>query len=171
LPITKVLVHNELEKVFKTLSEKIDGVLIGGLAVSFYAKPRMTFDADFLYMSDSDLPLSIEGFKRTRPHSFSHKGTGIEFEVLTPEYLKVSKERVKKVFDTCVLSEGFKIASPEGLIVMKLGRWNRQDQADCEKVMEATKGKLVSWKLSKEEKSKIQSILNDSDFANMNWSY
>lgn len=162
LPITKVILQNELDHVFKSLTEKIEGVLIGGLAVCFYAKPRLTTDADFLYLSETDIPLSVEGFKKSRPHCFVHKGTGIEFEVLTSSYLKMASARAQHIMDTCVVSEGFKIASPEGLIVSKLGRWNRQDQADCEAVMLAVPGDLTVWILSKTEKQEIQKIINDN---------
>ena len=35
------------------------GVLIGGIALSFYVPPRATQDLDFLFLSDSVLPLSL----------------------------------------------------------------------------------------------------------------
>ncbi len=122
----------------------------------------MTFDADFLYTSDADIPISIEGFRKARTPAFIHRGTGIEFEMLSSEYLKVDKATVKKVFDTCVKSEGFKIASPEGLVAMKLCRWNRQDQADCAAVMLATKGNMKPWNLDRDATSKLQVLLDEN---------
>ena len=40
------------------------GVLIGGLAVSYYAKPRYTDDITFIFSADAGIPNEIAGFVR-----------------------------------------------------------------------------------------------------------
>ena len=111
-------------------SAEVPGVLIGGLALSFYVKPRYTMDVDVLYLSDRDIPKNINGFKKTRTHSFQHKQTHVEVKVLSPEFLKIPTELANKIGETAVVSSGMKVASKGGLIALKLQRGNLQDQAD-----------------------------------------
>ena len=78
-PITlNTLISNEV---------KVDGIVIGGLLMGLYAKPRTTFDIDILFISETNIPDSVIGFKKIRPHSFEHIKTNVEVEVLSPEYL------------------------------------------------------------------------------------
>lgn len=37
------------------------GILIGGLALSFYIKPRYTEDVDLLFMTDTEVPDEVPG--------------------------------------------------------------------------------------------------------------
>lgn len=39
------------------------GILIGGFAMSFYAKPQLTTDVEMFFLGD-DIPLQVGGFKR-----------------------------------------------------------------------------------------------------------
>jgi hypothetical protein len=106
------------------------GVLIGGLALSFYVKPRHTTDGDFLFLAADDIPSQVPGFKRTRPGAFLHKETHVEIEVLVPQAINMTKELAQKIADTAVEKDGYKIASREGLVAAKLQRFKLQDRAD-----------------------------------------
>jgi hypothetical protein len=44
------------------------GILAGALTLSYYVRPRMTQDVDFLFLSDEDVPRSIIGFTRLGGH-------------------------------------------------------------------------------------------------------
>jgi hypothetical protein len=133
-----------------------DCVLIGGLALSYHGKARYTEDGDFLFLSASDVPDTISGFKRTRPHCFRHNETHVEIEVLDPEFLKLDAGLAKKIFDTAIESDGVKVASREGLIVSKLGRFNRRDQADIEHLVELPNSvSFVDWNLDKDQLAKL----------------
>lgn len=68
------------------------GVLIGGLGLSYHVRPRQTQDIDFLMLQD--IPETVPGFKRTRPHAFQHNRTHAEIEIVTPELVKVPREVV-----------------------------------------------------------------------------
>jgi hypothetical protein len=107
-----------------------DCILIGGIALSFYIKPRFTQDVDVLFLSDTDIPDSVEKFKAHRKGAFQHNKTHVEIEVITPESINTTKDTVEAVFNTANLVDGVKIASPSGLVALKLGRFSLQDRAD-----------------------------------------
>jgi hypothetical protein len=134
------------------------GVLIGGLALSYHVKPRSTMDVDLMFISDSAVPISVEGFKKTRNHAFMHLKTHVEIEVLTPEFLKMPTEVIQKIIDTSTNSKGLLVASKEGLIVSKLYRFNRQDQADIEKLKELGEVSIEEFPVSDLEIERFESI-------------
>lgn len=131
-PLLESVIAPEVSAALKQWigSTDVPGVLIGGLALSFYVKPRYTIDVDVLYLSDDEIPDQIRGFKRTCTHGFQHNQTHVEVEVLSPKFLKISPELAHKVVETAVVSNGMKIANKGGLVAMKLHRGNLQDQAD-----------------------------------------
>jgi hypothetical protein len=51
-------------------------VLVGGLALSYYIKPRQNQDIDIIFLTEKDIPTNVYGFKRNRLHSFEHKKFG-----------------------------------------------------------------------------------------------
>lgn len=120
-------------------------VLIGGLALGFHTKPRGTDDVDVLVLSDEQIQhvhmkLNQSGkFKKSREHASIHKQTGVEIELLSPQFLKQSDELVKfainksqKVpFGDNMLS----IASADALVALKLKRFSAQDKADIQQLI------------------------------------
>ena len=136
-------------------------VLIGGIALSHYVKPRMTQDIDLLFLTDNDIPDSISKFKRHRPHAFQHNKTHVEIEVITPSFINLTVELAKQIIDTAIISDGMKIASPSGLIASKLGRFNRQDQADIESLLKTQKVDISTYSLTDIEIQNFFSIKND----------
>jgi hypothetical protein len=107
-----------------------EGVLIGGLALSFYVKPRMTFDIDVLFLHKKYIPSEVTRFKKHRTGAFQHNITHVEVEVLSPETINTEQHIVDTIFKTSVEIDGFRIASPNGIIALKLGRFSYQDRAD-----------------------------------------
>lgn len=110
-------------------------VLIGGLALSYYIKPRTTQDVDFLFLNITDIPKVVKGFKRTRTHAFQHEKTHVEIEVITPEYIGTDYKLVEEIYTNARIENGIRIATPSGLVASKLGRYSRQDQADIEELV------------------------------------
>lgn len=135
-------------------------VIIGGVALSFHVKPRQTEDMDVLYKNKSDFPQAVNGFRKNRNHSFEHKKTGVEIEILDPEFLNIPSDIVDQIFKEAIISDGMRIASKDGLIVSKLFRFNRRDQADIEDVWLNYNGDvdLSSYNLSKDLLDKYYSI-------------
>jgi len=139
-------------------NSKSDFVIIGGLALSYYIKPRMTMDVDVLFLSSEDIPDKVEDFKRHRPSTFQHNKTHVEVEVITPKLINTSIELIKKVFETAENQNGVKIASPSGIVALKLGRFNRQDQADIENLKQNYDIDLTPFNLSQEFIDKYNTI-------------
>jgi len=119
--------------------------LCGGLAVGVHARPRGTDDIDIMIGSESTLDLlllkAIQGnFKKTRDHAITHKRTGVEVELLTPEFLKVSPEVVRKAIETAIPSQIGKTTIPvisrEGLVATKLFRASDYDRGDIKAVIQ-----------------------------------
>lgn len=131
------IVYPEVEQALSDWKNHCDSeyVLIGGLAYSFYGKPRQTQDIDLMFLSFDNIPDYVYGFKRNRNHSFQHNKTHVEVEVLDPEYLKMSNDLIKVIFDEAIESDGIKIASPKSLIVLKLDRYNTRDQSDIDDLL------------------------------------
>jgi hypothetical protein len=124
------------------------GVLIGGAACGYYTRPRTTTDLDILFLSVKDIPIQVDGFKRTRPGAFVHKSTHVEVEVIAPETINLSAELVSKVFNTAVVSDGIRVASPTGLVALKLQRMSRYDEGDIWGLIETGKVDLSGWPIS-----------------------
>ena len=110
-------------------------VLIGGLALSYWTTPRYTQDIDLLFLTDNDIPDTVVKFRRNRGHSFEHIKTGVEVEVLSPEFLGLSPDLVQHIIKNSVLKDGILVADPSGLVALKLQRGSRQDQADIESLV------------------------------------
>ena len=148
---------------------KSNGVLIGGVALSYYLKPRETQDLDLIFLSEDEIPTYINTFKKTRPHAFLHLETQIEVEVLTSDFIKINNDIVKQTFKNCRIVDGIKVASPVDLIALKLKRFNRRDQMDIEELMEyCIENKITinfdDYNLSDEQLSNYNSIKIDTKF-------
>ena len=143
------------------------GVLIGGLALSFYAPPRSTTDVDLLFLSAEQIPETVVGFKRTRRGAFEEKVHQVEVEVCTPDSIKVPANIVKSVLDTAIVHEHLKVASAEGLIVLKLfasdaARREFGDLGDIVRILEHNTVDLSDWKLSDAHSLKFKDCLSRS---------
>lgn len=129
-----------------------NAVLIGGLALAIYTRPRYTQDADFIFLHKNDIPKEVEGFKKHRKLAFEYKKTGVEIEtVCNTDFHNLSLPLIKKVFDTSLLNSGIRVASPEGLVALKLVAGRLQDEADIVAVLkEYPNLSLKGWDLSNE---------------------
>ena len=134
-------------------------VLVGGLALSYYIKPRQTQDVDIIFLTEEDIPNNVYGFKRNRLHSFEHIKTGVEIEVLTPKFLNKNKQIFEKAFEESILSDGIRVASPKSLIALKLNRFNSRDKVDILELIEYCKYGGINLDMSGYE-------LNDKELIN-----
>ena len=114
---------------------KNDYVLIGGIALSYYVKPRTTTDIDVLFLTLNDIPKNVIKFKKHRSLAFQHNKTHVEIETITPESINVPISIAQAVFNTAIMNDDIKIASPSGLVALKLFRFNLSDQADIENLI------------------------------------
>lgn len=142
-----------------TISEA-PGVLIGGLAMSFYTKPRYTEDVDLLFLHQRDIPDSVVGFKKHRPGAFEERVTHVEIEVNTPESFHLPTHIAKKVFDTAVKHGDLLVASREGMVALKLcaaGTPKREykDMADVVSLLESTDVDMSDWLLTDSQQARL----------------
>ena len=129
----------EVDLAFNDWVQKTNGnsnwMLIGGIVVGFYTRPRTTTDVDVLFASENSIPVEVDGFKRNRQHAFTHKLTHVEIEVLTPESINIPKQLFNQVLQTSVEHNGVRIPSASGLVALKLMRSELQDLADIKAIM------------------------------------
>jgi hypothetical protein len=141
-----------------------DRVLIGGCAVSYYAKPRATMDVDFLYKTKEDIPQEVDGFRRYRNGAFEDKKNNVEIEVIAPENINLDKDIVNKVFSTYEVKGGVKIASVTGLIALKLQRLGRYDAGDIAALVETGLAELDNtWPITKIQRAKFWIIVEENN--------
>ena len=133
-------------------------VVIGGMALSYHARPRMTQDIDVLYRSESDVPGAVPGFTRTRPHAFQHAATHVEVEVLTTGFIRSRPGVVDAVFATASVVDGAAIASPSGLVALKLARHSMQDRADIVALIRTGRVDMVGFDLNETETSRLSAL-------------
>lgn len=142
----------EALEAWKT-SSAVQPLVIGGVAYSYYCRPRTTSDIDVLMMSDTDIPDAVLGFKKVTPHVFRHLVTHVDIEIVTPSFVGVSLSLFQQVSRTAIQVEGVRIPSIDGLIALKVCRFNRQDKADVEKLLDlAPLFALADWPGIREEK-------------------
>lgn len=134
--------------------------LIGGMATSFRSQPRFTKDFDFLLnIPQLVLPSLLEDLKRrgfefdimdtirewTQHHMvvLSYRGIRIDWlKSLLPAYVHVLDRATEETW----LNQPIRIASAEGLILLKLLAFRTQDQVDIENLIAAHRGTLdIDW--------------------------
>lgn len=133
-------------------------VLIGGLALSHYVEPRPTTDVDVLFLTKDDIPTFVNGFKRNRGSAFLHLVTHVEVELITAALISTDQHIIDMVFQTANVTDGIKIASPSGLIALKLGRFSNTDIDDIKKLMDNYDIHLIPFDLSAELMDKLNTI-------------
>jgi hypothetical protein len=130
---------------------QVQYALIGGIATSYRSQPRFTRDVDFLVnVSQLVLPtlldeLHVRGFEFdtvstieewARHHMVVLLYHGIRIDwlkPLIPAYLHILERATEELW----LNQHIRIASPEGLIILKLIAFRSQDQVDIENLVAA----------------------------------
>jgi hypothetical protein len=163
-----------LEDLFRYATSNI--VVIGALALGFYIqKPRATDDVDVIAYSDAEvekLKTQLASvFKKHRAHAFEHKKTGVELEVLTPEFIGRGELLHAALHDPEIfhIRNGrfpVKVAKPEYIIALKLRRAlqptskGMQDQADIVKLWQTTRADVshILQYLNAEERALLEKL-------------
>jgi hypothetical protein len=135
---------------------QIQYALIGGLASGYRSRPRFTRDIDLLLsIPQIVLPRLLELLEK-RGFEFDHVAvirefiqnhmTSLSFQGIQIDWLKPVIPLFQHVLDTAqvetTVEDGMRIASAEGLILMKLIAFRRQDQLDIEDLLAANRGQL-----------------------------
>lgn len=162
-------------EVLKTMRAWIDawgghppGVLVGGMALSFYSEPRYTQDMDLLFGSNDEIPDPPDGFKRHRAGALLDKRTHVEIEFITPDTVGLPEATVRRVIETATEREGLRIASMEALIALKLHaadnpKRRRRDEDDIIRMLQNhadfDERSMLQWELSEEHLSRFMECL------------
>jgi hypothetical protein len=135
------------------------GVLIGGCAASYYGRPRATTDVDVLYTHIDDIPNSVPKFKRTRSGAFQHNNTHAEVEVISPQTINIDAKLAQKVYDTSIKVDNYRVASPSGIVALKLQRLKNNDIGDIVAMINTDQVDLDGWPLSAQNLADYDEIL------------
>jgi hypothetical protein len=160
--IESILIPELSEALLDLIKNDENFVLIGGLALSYYVKPRTTMDIDILFLKET-IPDILFNFKKIRNHVFQHDKTHVEVETLDSNFLNIPENIVKEIFKNSIKDKKYNIniADPSGLVVSKLFRFSRQDQADIEELIKYDKIDISNYSLEQNEIDKFLSIKND----------
>src|SRR5712691_2111238 len=80
------------------------GVLVGGGALSFHARPRLTQELDFLFVDTAPIPGKVSGFDRISAGLFRHRRTHVAVNLVTPAAIRVPMEVAEEIARTAMLS-------------------------------------------------------------------
>lgn len=133
-------------------TEKIPGVIIGGVAASILGRPRVTRDIDSLVIIDeTHLKEFVQsgkhfGFiprvdniftfaRKTRVLLMKHRPTGIDIDISLGA-LPFEHESIKRAVWTDVGDFKLPISSPEDLIIMKAVAHRQRDLIDIEAILD-----------------------------------
>jgi hypothetical protein len=152
--------HALAESTTAMEQHKVPYALIGGMATSYRSQPRFTKDVDFLVkVSQLALPALLEdlhqrgfefdtvatigGWAQHHMVVLSYHGIRIDWlKPLIPVYLHVLDHATEENW----LDQPIRIASAEGLILLKLLAFRSQDQVDIENLVAANRDTLdIAW--------------------------
>ncbi len=145
------LIESLRDLVFWLEAEKIQQVVIGGVAVALIAQPRMTEDIDAVISLDTNLLESFlstaisYGFaprindaadfaRRRRVILLQHQPTGVNVD-LSCGILPFEEEMIARARELVIGSVRIKVASPEDLIITKAVAHRPRDIADIESIL------------------------------------
>lgn len=132
-PVEKSIFNDTVKRVFvefAKLNKNQNVTVIGGISLGAWVRSRNTDDIDILVLSENDVD-EIEKnisskFKRKRDHSFEHKSTGVEIEVITPNLINQDVSLIKKIIFNAKIDnvDGnvIRVVTPKYLIALKLAR-------------------------------------------------
>ncbi len=139
-----------------------EGVLVGGLALSYYVKPRMTEDIDLLFPSEQDVPTNVEGFERSQGRAFSHGATGVKVDLFTPALLGIPLNVAREVVRTALVDDDVRIASPSALVALKLYRLNSQGKADIVALIKTGRVDVAGFSLPRNRVDQYLTLIVDA---------
>ena len=107
-------------KAWRSATDTLGAVLIGGLALAFYSRPRFVDEIEFLYAQEAAVPITVTGFRRLNDCSFAHEDTGVVLMVSTAMSSVRCSAISAKVHETAVERDRLRLASLEGMIALAL---------------------------------------------------
>jgi hypothetical protein len=159
-PISRDVLEGAVELAAVARQANLRYALIGGLATGYRTQPRFTQDIDFLLqIPQLQLPavlddLTAHGFvadpvttirEWTREHMTTLSFRGVRIDWLKP-VIPLYQHVLERATDETLLNQPIRIASPEGLILVKLLAYRPQDVVDIENLVAAHRETLdLEW--------------------------
>lgn len=160
-PVSVELLEAGLTTAADVLSRKqVNYAVIGGMAAGYRSQPRFTKDLDFLLQVPQlslapvleelaargfsvDLPTAIRQWNQDHMTVLSYHGIRIDWlKAVIPAYQHV----LERATDENWLDHRIRVASADGLILLKLLAFRTQDQLDIENLVAAHGDQLdVAW--------------------------
>jgi hypothetical protein len=138
------------------------GVLIGGLGLSYHVRPRFTQDIDFLFLKPTDAPEAIPGFYRTTSSIFEHLQTHVQVNIVSPSSMSFPEEIAEQVILTATRSNRIRVATPSGLVALKLFRFSAQDCADIIALIKIGRVDLSEFPLPPEKLAAFDALVSEA---------
>ena len=153
------LIHALKEVCSFLIDSKIEYMLVGGLAVGIWSRPRATVDIDFLIsarIDDSDAlrqrlnesgrfvlihnePIIFEKISLLRATLKSNTDISVDFIFVDDNF---KSEALNRKVAAQVADFPVNIATPEDLIILKLLSGRQQDRLDAEGILEMQRENL-----------------------------
>lgn len=133
-------------------------LLIGGNCVSYYVKPFVSSDIDIL-ISVEKIPTQLSGFSEIGKTKWVHTSSGTILHFHTIEDLNLSDDLVNNLFSTANKSDGFNIASIEGIITLKLLSNKDYDYSHIESLCEYKTPNLNGWNTDTKKFERFEKIV------------
>ena len=136
--------------------------LVGGLAVGYRSRPRGTQDIDIALVSDdviADVVGACDSFKQIRKHALEHLSTGVEVDLVTPEF--VHDRNLGVAIESAVVCDGVPVITASALVALKLNRASLQDRADIEAILKSNEVDLSPFQLTDEQRLILAQIANE----------
>ena len=149
----------------------LGGVLVGALALSFHATPRLADQIELLVPDDVDQS-EPTGFERVGKRTLIHRETSTEVLLFTPDALGLLAETVEHILATTVTSDAIEIASPAGLVAVLLADPWARASADIVALLRLGHVDLGAWELSSEHRDRLAGLQIEADDENrraMKW--
>lgn len=96
------------------------GVLIGDIALAFYARPRFVNHIETFYLDHASVPKSVSGFLRRSSSELVDKQTKTVLRTIVAAEIGLRADLATRVYDSTVSKGGMVVTSLHGLIALKL---------------------------------------------------
>ena len=160
LPVSRDVIEAALQCAAAARKANVRYALIGGLAAGFRTTPRFTRDADFLlHIPQLQLPALLDDLAAhefacdptttirewTREHMTTLSFRGVRIDWLKP-VIPLYQHVLDRATEETWLGPPIRVASAEGLILLKLLAYRPQDVVDIENLVAAHRDALdLAW--------------------------
>jgi hypothetical protein len=105
---------------------------------------------------------SIPGFYRTTSSIFEHLQTHVQVNILSPSSMSTPEEIAEQIILTATLSNRIRVATPSGLVALKLFRLSAHDKADIIALIKTGRVGLSEFPLPPEKLVAFDALVSEA---------